>query len=135
MIRFATKNDISGIIHLATNLNDNFKSTYDIENYVDNDKYIVLVNEDRFINGFLLAYNNIDELELLCIIVEENHRNKGIGTNLIKKLIATSDNKPIILEVSDKNKNAINLYEKLNFKNIAIRKNYYKDSDAIIMKR
>ena len=44
MIRFATKNDISGIIHLATNLNDNFKSTYDIENYVDNDKYIVLVN-------------------------------------------------------------------------------------------
>ena len=71
----------------------------------------------------------------LLIIVEENHRNKGIGTNLIKKLIATSDNKPIILEVSDKNKNAINLYEKLNFKNIAIRKNYYKDSDAIIMKR
>ena len=31
------------------------------------------------------------------------------------------------------NKNAINLYEKLGFEKIAVRKNYYKDSDGILM--
>ncbi len=43
----------------------------------------------------------------------------------------TVDN--ITLEVSMLNKNAINLYEKLGFKKIAVRKNYYKDSDGILM--
>ena len=31
------------------------------------------------------------------------------------------------------NKSAINLYEKLGFKKITVRKNYYKDSDGILM--
>ena len=43
-------------------------------------------------------------------------------------------NKPIILEVSDKNMVAINLYKKLGFKKIGFRENYYADSNAIIMK-
>ena len=42
--------------------------------------------------------------------------------------------KSILLEVSSKNRNAYNLYSKLGFKIINIRKNYYADSDAYVMK-
>ena len=40
-----------------------------------------------------------------------------------------------MLEVRSKNINAIRLYQKYDFKIINIRKNYYKDDDAIIMER
>ena len=40
----------------------------------------------------------------------------------------------ITLEVSSTNIGALTLYKKCNFKEVGIRKKYYKDSDAIIMK-
>ena len=45
-----------------------------------------------------------------------------------------SNNKTITLEVSNKNENAILLYKKCGFKEVGIRKKYYIDSDAIVMK-
>ena len=41
--------------------------------------------------------------------------------------------KKIHLEVSSKNKIAINLYTKFGFTQVGLRKNYYKNSDAILM--
>ena len=43
--------------------------------------------------------------------------------------------KNITLEVSDKNIGAINLYKKFCFEVKAVRKNYYKDSDGLLMMR
>ena len=52
----------------------------------------------------------------------------------IESLKKLSLNKTITLEVSSKNEAAIALYKKSDFKEVGIRKNYYEDSDAIIMK-
>ena len=38
-----------------------------------------------------------------------------------------------VLEVSEENKSAINLYKKCGFNKAAIRKNYYKNSNGILM--
>ena len=41
--------------------------------------------------------------------------------------------KDITLEVRESNYPAINLYKKFGFTKLAIRKNYYKNEDALLM--
>lgn len=134
MIRVANKNDINEIIVIGKELYKNFNSIYDLLAYIENDKYLIYVNDEEGINGFLIAYENIDECELLCIVVKSEYRNQKIGTKLLGYLINRSCN-PIFLEVSDNNKVAIDLYHRFNFQEIGFRKKYYQDgSNAILMK-
>lgn len=134
MIRIANTNDINEINVIGQELYDNFDKIYDLATYLEDDKYIIYVNDEDGINGFLIAYENIDECELLCIVVKSEYRNRKIGTKLLKYLI-TKSFKPIVLEVSDNNKIAIKLYQELNFQEFGMRKKYYQDgSNAILMK-
>ena len=134
MIRIANINDINEINVIGQELYDIFDKIYDLATYLEDDKYIIYVNDEDGINGFLIAYENIDECELLCIVVKSEYRNRKIGTKLLAYLIAKSY-KPIILEVSDNNKIAIKLYQELNFQEFGMRKKYYQDgSNAILMK-
>ena len=135
MIRKATKNDIFAINKLGSKLHANFIKTYHIETEIDNDLAIVLVAEEKNeIVGYLYAQNFVDNIDLLSIYIDEEYRLKQYGYNLICKLQSLYNNKTITLEVSNSNTKALNLYEKCGFKRIAIRKKYYQNSDAIIMK-
>ena len=70
------------------------------------------------------------------IVTKKCYRNQGIGTLLLKNLISISKNlnlHSLSLEVNEENKTAIHLYENLGFKNIGIRKNYYKSKNGKIM--
>ena len=133
MIRELTKSDIAKVNTIGRELYNNFDKIYDIDSYLNNSNYFMYVLEEEEIIAFLIATNNIDYYELLCIVVSDNNRNAGNGSKLMKYFINLI-NKPIILEVSDKNMVAINLYKKLGFKKIGFRENYYADSNAIIMK-
>ena len=137
MIRLASNNDIIKIIELGTILNDNFAKTYDLSNYLKNDNYIILVNEEEIINGFIIIYKNIDYFELESIAVDINYRKKGIASKLFDFFINkyTKNNDSILLEVASNNKAAINLYNKLGFEVISVRKKYYKHIDAYVMKK
>lgn len=134
MISNATNNELSAINKLGLVLYDNFINIYDVENYILNDYYQVLTYKDETTKGFLIAYNNIDYIELLVIVVDPNYRRLNIGFKLMNYLIDNSD-KDILLEVASTNDSAIRLYEKCGFKKIGIREKYYKNSDdAYIMK-
>lgn len=134
MIGNATINDLSTINKLGLVLYDNFTNIYNVENYISNDYYQVLIYNDDITKGFLIAYNNIDYIELLVIIVDPNYRRLNIGFKLMNYLIDNND-KDILLEVASKNESAIRLYEKCGFKKIGIREKYYKNlDDAYIMK-
>lgn len=134
MISNATINDLSTINKLGLVLYDNFINIYHVENYISNDCYQVLTYNDDITKGFLIAYNNIDYIELLVIIVDPNYRRLNIGFKLMNYLIDNND-KDILLEVASKNESAIRLYEKCGFKKIGIREKYYKNlDDAYIMK-
>ncbi len=104
--------------------------------------YEPLINEYTNIYGykindeivaFLIFYIMYDKCEIIDIFVKEKYRNKGIAQRLISEILNDFDVINITLEVSEKNNNAIKLYEKLGFKKVAVRKNYYSDSDGFLM--
>ena len=70
----------------------------------------------------------------LGIIVQKNFRDLGIGFNLIDKAIRESkrlyNKEKIILSSFSDNERALNLYDKIGFKTIGIRKKqFYMDSN------
>ena len=136
MIRFAEVNEIEDINRLGVIFESNFLKTYHIKDYLNNPNYIILVNKDEIINGLLIVYKNIDYYELEAIVVDPDYRKRGIGNSLITYFVDNYVNsEDIFLEVAVNNINAINLYKKNGFEIINIRKKYYRDIDAYVMKR
>ena len=89
-----------------------------INNYVENNvpkllnDYFNIILDNKVI-GCLLLTNKDDGKLLDEIYLEEEYRNKGIGTNIIKKVIKEND--IIYLWVYKENIKAISLYKKLSF--------------------
>ena len=116
-------------------LNDTFINREYLENEFNNNPFIkVLILKEDIIIGYLYYSDIYDRVEINQIEIEENHRNCGKGSLLLKELTETVD-KNITLEVREDNLPAIKLYEKFNFKKVAIRKNYYNGVDGILMER
>ena len=134
MISKLTKEEVQEVIQLGTMLNPNFSKLFHIENLNPNET-IYIYKENNINKGFIHIQNGIDIIDLLNIIVKPEFQNQGIGSILQKYIIDNKEDKKIMLEVRSKNINAIKLYQKYDFKIINIRKNYYKDDDAIIMER
>ena len=134
MISKLTKEEVQEVIQLGTMLNPNFSKLFHIENLNTNET-IYIYKENNINKGFIHIQNGLDIIDLLNIIVKPKYQNQGIGSVLLKYIIDNKQDKKIMLEVRSKNINAIKLYQKYDFKIINIRKNYYKDDDAIIMER
>lgn len=138
MISKATLEDKESIIKLGKTFIDNFSNTYNIEEYLNNNNYIILINkENKLLKGFLIIYKNIDYYELELIIVDKEYRKQGIATSLLEQFFNTycTSNDIVFLEVSCENETAINLYTKFNFITINKRKKYYGNIDAYVMKK
>ena len=134
MISKLTKEEVQEVIQLGTMLNPNFSKLFHIENLNTNET-IYIYKENNINKGFIHIQTGLDIIDLLNIIVKPEYQNQGIGSILLKYIIDNKQDKKIMLEVRSKNINAIKLYQKYDFKIINIRKNYYKDDDAIIMER
>ena len=89
-----------------------------INNYVNNnvpkllDNYLNIVVDDKIV-GCLLLTDKDDGILLDEIYLEEDYRNKGIGTDIIKNVISNNDK--IYLWVYKENFKAVSLYKKLGF--------------------
>lgn len=135
MIRKAIKSDVDVINKLGGKLHNNFESAYHIESEIDSSIAIVMVaEENNGVVGYLYALDFEDNTDLLSIYVDEEYRLNHIGYKLLNELQKKCKDETITLEVSSTNIGALTLYKKCNFKEVGIRKKYYKDSDAIIMK-
>lgn len=111
------------------NMNILKKELDDLKSY-----YIVCKLNDEII-GFAGITIILDIAELNNIVIKKGYRGQGFSKNILKYLIEIARKyncKYMNLEVSSKNIVAINLYEQYGFKKVGIRKNYYKDSDAIL---
>lgn len=102
-----------------------------IKNQKENYLYLNIFLEKEKI-GYLEYQINFDTLDITNLYIEKTFRNKGYASKLLKEL-EKEKAKKIMLEVSEKNIDALNLYKKHGFKIINKRKKYYKDSDALIM--
>ncbi len=76
-------------------------------------KYKNIVLNNIVIGSFLITKNE-NGLLLDEIFIDEQYRNKGIGTSIIKDIVSESNNN-IYLWVYKENIKAINLYNKLGF--------------------
>ena len=93
--------------------------------------------------GELIAYAGVVNLagtaDVLTLTVADEHRRKGIGRELLRRLIdwsRTQKCEAIMLEVRVGNINAIPLYESFGFIEISRRKDYYgPGKTAIVMRK
>ena len=89
-----------------------------INNYVENnipkiiDNYYNIIVDEKIV-GCLLLTNKDDGKLLDEIYLEEQYRNQGIGTDIIKNIL--KQNNIVYLWVYKKNTKAIKLYKKLGF--------------------
>lgn len=90
--------------------------------------------------AILLVSVVVDEAEILTLATHPNLQRKGYAQSILREMIADlqqTNIRSIFLEVSENNTAAISLYNKLGFKEISRRHNYYKTPDgfqnAIVM--
>ena len=102
----------------------------------DSSHYLVVKDNSKII-GFAGIKVTVPDCDIMNIVVKKDFRNQGIGSLLLKELINLSKSlnvKNLFLEVNERNTPAILLYNKFGFNKISIRKNYYKNDTAIVMK-
>lgn len=99
--------------------------------------YLVAKENDTVI-GYVGAWGVLGEADITNVCVHPEHRKKGVGEALISQLVELGEKDNIdtfFLEVRESNYAAIALYEKMGFKNIGTRKNFYERpvENAIVM--
>lgn len=78
--------------------------------------------------AYCILYPAVDELHILNITVSPNLRKLGLGSRMMAAIegVAAGQNIPrMILEVRPSNLAAVNLYQKLGYEQIGLRKAYY----------
>ncbi len=96
---------------------------------------------DNAILGYIFYQVVAFEMHILNIAVHPSYRDMGIGTTLLQRSLEKESRRGFaryaFLEVRENNSGAIRLYEKLGFKQIGVRKNYYMKEkvNALIMGR
>lgn len=90
--------------------------------------YVATLNEE--VVGYIGRYEFLGEVEILNFVVDEIHQRKGIGQLLFNQVEQDVQNlNKMTLEVRESNTKAINFYLKNGFKQISVRKHYYKNGE------
>lgn len=137
MISNLSMNDLDRFNTLGLLVNPNFTNVFNLSDIL-NSKYDKVFGyyDNSYLVGFIHVSCLYDTMDVVNIVVANSYRRKGIGNKLLNYAINYFKNiSSIMLEVNEKNSNAINLYEKNGFKVINRRKKYYGSDDALVMKR
>lgn len=138
IVKASIKN-LDDIINIQRLSNENLVSFDNLKNDLENDNCLYFI---YYKNNIPIAFIGtsfvIDTMDLLYVLVLPEYRKQHIATKLLKEIedfCINNNISKILLEVRSKNSPAINFYEKHNFKKISIRKNYYKNDDALIYEK
>lgn len=139
IIRRAKIEDVEEIFSIRNSTDERIEKSSILDEII-NPNYLVLVAEENGkIAGFLSVIKNYDCADVMMIATDLKYRRNGVATKLLSEAIGMLKNlgvNRLLLEVNETNIGAIELYKKLGFKQISIRKKYYKGQfDALIMER
>ncbi|MBI2402760.1 MAG: ribosomal protein S18-alanine N-acetyltransferase [Gemmatimonadetes bacterium] len=100
----------------------------------------VAVTGTETIAGYLVARRVLDEAEILNLAVHPGHLRRGLGTELVRDLLADlarAGARRVFLEVRASNLGAQALYRRLGFQSMGRRLGYYSNprEDALILSR
>jgi len=107
---------------------------WDVAEYLNHD--LLVADSDGRVAGFLVARPADDqECDLLNLAVGPDYRRKGVGTGLVRALIACRKG-AIFLEVRESNQIARKFYKSLGFQEVGLRLEYYYSppESGIVMK-
>ena len=140
--RYMTESDLESVLEIET-LSNPFPWTE--QNFIDclrRDYYCLIQTHSDRVSGFAIQSIALDEAHLLNIGVSSNKRRQGLGSDLLEKIIYASEamgSNKIFLEVRVSNAAATNLYLDFGFKQIGVRKDYYRlpegKEDALLMSK
>ena len=94
--------------------------------------------EHQRIAGYIVARESAGELHINNVAVRDQYRRRGVGIALLGRIMDTAKRLKVhvaFLEVRSGNQAARALYEKIGFRAIARRPDYYSDpqEDAVVM--
>jgi len=87
--------------------------------FPDGSSQIILANgEDA---GWLFIADLADHIRIIEIMVSPGYRGKGLGTAILREILAAADNvrKPVRLSVNAMNNGAVRLYQRLGFRHVS----------------
>ena len=115
--------------NLLKNIFNEYKENYFpiINTFTHN---IVIFNNNKIL-GFVIYSEIYENCEIIDVFVKEKYRKNGYASKMLSEVIEKS----ITLEVNSTNVPALELYNKLGFEKVAIRKGYYNGVDAYLMRK
>ncbi len=139
-LRTATPEDLAALTHLEAACFDDPWSESAIASHLSSPSGLayLAVGDDGTALGYILGLSLGEESELLRVGVLPEHRGLRIGWSLVDHLLlglAYAGAKVCYLEVRESNCRALALYQSHCFREVGLRKNYYKNptENAILM--
>lgn len=148
LVRKYREDDLASILRIEK---DSFNDAWD-ENSLKGElnenpfaNILVAISGDEVV-GFIDYLITFNSATIVQIAVKKEFRRQGIGELLVQSMFNEIKNfnsslntetiddyiESLTLEVRENNIPAINLYKKVGFKDITIKKNYYKDGENAI---
>jgi len=150
-IDIATKQDLNRIVEIYNWAIENTSATFDTDRKTiqsqlgwfesHDEKHPVIVARE---NGRVLAWGSISPWSDRCaysgtgeisFYVDPDFHRKGIGSNILKRLIEIGKEKnfrTLVSRIAGKSEASVHLHKKLGFSNIGTMKNVGKKFDEII---
>lgn len=111
-----------------------------LKSCIKSDYHCIIATIDQQIIGYGFLMTAYDESHLLNMCIDKTCQGKGYGRKMLKYLeniCIYSHSRTFLLEVRESNNVAQQLYESFGFKQIGLRKNYYRcvsgRENAIVM--
>ncbi len=139
-IQVLTKEDCERVVEIEEELLEETLGVEMLQAELHN-KYakFYTAKDQNLVVGYIGCWIIEGTTDMINFVVDKNYQHKGIGQLLMKRVIDESlkeNAKEILLEVREKNIQAINFYKLQGFKEITVRKEYYKNKDnALILRK
>lgn len=137
MIRPMTRTDLPVVTALEEQIYSQPWSPNVFESEIDRtDRAYVVVDEEGAVVGYAGMLFVEDDAHVTTMAVSPTARRGRYGTRLMLALIAEALHRGarnLTLEVRASNDAAQRLYDRFGMSKVGLRKNYYRDEDAVIM--
>ncbi len=138
MIKRLDKQNLNAILEVQKGFIDGWNKEMLISSFNNPLFYAYGFFEEEQLIGFI-TLGKSDVLDIETVFVKQDYRHQGVGKTLIEKAVNLAKElnvDGVLLEVRRGNISAVNLYKKMGFTEIAVRKKYYSgEEDAIIFKK
>ena len=139
---YLEEKDIDSVVAIEEESNPVPWTIKNFKDCIEKGYYSLVLKEDNKVIGFAILSVSTEESHLLNIGLTSLKRGRGLGRELLEKMIMAAEvmgSKKIFLEVRISNVIAIDLYKASGFKEVGLRKKYYRlkegREDAILMSK